>query len=73
MIKKKTNPISPLTPREIDVLKYIQQGFHNKDIAQVLYISNNTVKSHIKNIYLKINVDNKVQAVLKGKEFGYIL
>ena len=74
MAYKKQIVFAPLSPREILVLAYIQKGFHNhnKDIIKILYVSNNTVKSHIKNIYSKMNVNNRVQAILKGKELGYI-
>jgi len=54
-----------LTKREIDVLKLIVQGYSNDEIADKMYISKNTVKSHIKNIYLKLDVKNRIQVMRK--------
>jgi len=54
-----------LTEREIDVLKLISEGFNNDEIAGKMYISKNTVKSHIKNIYIKLDVKNRIQAIKK--------
>ncbi len=54
-----------LTEREIDVLKLISEGFNNDEIAEKMFISKNTVKSHIKNIYVKLDVKNRIQAIKK--------
>ena len=54
-----------LTKRETDVLMLISEGFSNDEIADKMYISKNTVKSHIKNIYLKLDVKNRVQVLKK--------
>ena len=56
-----------LTMREINILKYLNEGYKNKQISEQLFISCNTVKTHIKNIYTKLNV-NKREA-LKEKTF----
>ena len=52
-----------LTIREKEVLRYLTEGKGNKAIADRLYISTETVKSHIKNIFKKLNVTNRVEAV----------
>ncbi|WP_319548976.1 response regulator transcription factor [Desulfogranum marinum] len=52
-----------LTAREIEVLKYISLGTPNKEISTELFISLETVKSHVKNIYKKLGVRNRVEAV----------
>jgi len=52
-----------LSEREIDVLKLIARGYKNSEIAEKLYVSPNTIKSHIKNIYLKLDVKNRVEAL----------
>jgi len=54
-----------LTKREIDVLKLIAEGYSNDQIAEKMFISKNTVKSHIKNIYLKLDVKNRIQVLKK--------
>ncbi|WP_418791045.1 response regulator [Phosphitispora sp. TUW77] len=55
-----------LTSREIQILKYIASGVHNKDIARLLYISEKTVKNHITNIFRKLNVEDRTQAVISA-------
>jgi len=54
-----------LTKRERDVLKLVMEGHSNEEISQKMFISKNTVKSHVKNIYNKLDVKNRIQAVKK--------
>ena len=56
---------------EGDVLRLIAQGQSNKRIAAVLEVSPETVKSHVKNIFVKLGVDNRMQAVTSGRRQGY--
>lgn len=60
--------VEPLTLRELEVIKFIESGFSNQDIAERLVISIPTVKRHISNIYSKLGVKNRTQAVAIGKE-----
>lgn len=60
--------IEPLTAREVEVLKLIKAGRSNQDIAGQLVISIATVKRHISNIYTKLGVESRTQAVAIGKE-----
>jgi LuxR family transcriptional regulator, maltose regulon positive regulatory protein len=60
--------IDPLTIREIEVLRLIEAGCSNQDIAGKLVISIPTVKRHISNIYAKLGVESRTQAVAIGKE-----
>ena len=53
-----------LTYREIEVLQLIGQGMSNQEIAQKLFLSEKTVKNHLTNIFRKINVVDRTQAVL---------
>lgn len=55
-----------LTPREIEVLEQVATGATNKEIGQVLGISENTVKIHLRNILEKLDVQNRVQAAVKA-------
>jgi len=60
--------IEPLTTREVEVLKLIEAGHSNQDIAEQLVISIPTVKRHISNIYSKLGVKSRTQAIAIGKE-----
>ena len=54
-----------LTERETEVLHLISEGMSNADIAEKIFVSTNTIKYHIKNIYLKLDVKNRVEALNK--------
>jgi LuxR family transcriptional regulator, maltose regulon positive regulatory protein len=56
----------PLTARERDVLAMISQGLSNKRIARALEISPETVKSHVKHIFLKLEVSTRTEAVFRA-------
>jgi len=57
-----------LTERETDVLRMLAQGQSNKEIARNLNISTTTVRSHVSNILMKLNVSNRTQAVLVAQD-----
>jgi LuxR family maltose regulon positive regulatory protein len=59
-----------LSRREVEVLKLIESGCSNKEIAAKLYISIATVKRHISNIYGKLGAQSRTQAIAAGKELG---
>ncbi len=54
-----------LTKREIEVFANISQGLNNDEIAKNMFVSKNTIKTHIKNIYSKLDVNNRIQAIKK--------
>lgn len=58
-----------LTSREIEVLNFIAQGYKNSEISEKLFISQNTIKAHIKSIYTKLDVRNRVEAVKRVNIF----
>lgn len=61
-----------LSPREIEVLHLIAQGFSNQEIADRLFVSLNTVKSHSSNVFVKLDVKRRTQAVQKARELGLL-
>jgi LuxR family maltose regulon positive regulatory protein len=68
-----TNTISDtLTRRERDILIRVSQGLPNKLIARALEISPETVKSHIKSIFLKLAVSTRTEAVSRSKLLGLL-
>ena len=60
--------VEPLTSRERTVLRYLQGTLSHVEIAALLYISVNTVKTHVKNIYRKLGVDRRKEAVRLARE-----
>jgi len=64
--------IEPLTRREMDVLLLMCAGYSNQQIADEMIVSVNTVKKHTSNIYGKLEVRNRAQAVLRAREDGLI-
>ena len=65
------NPV--ITCREREVLQFVSEGLQYKEIADKLYISAETVKKHIKNIYFKLDAHNKVQALNKSNQLRKFL
>ena len=68
---KKMNFGIDLSARELDTLKLIED-LSNQEIADKLFISLNTVKTHLKNIYIKLEVDNRAKAVAKARDLGIV-
>jgi LuxR family maltose regulon positive regulatory protein len=64
--------VEPLTPREHDVLALLAQGLTNKEIAQKLVISHGTVRQHAYNLFRKLQVNTRQQAVLKAANLGIL-
>ncbi len=66
------NQFNSLTRREKDVLLLVTQGENNKSIAEKLVVSEITVKSHLNNIFKKLNVSNRTQAVLLAMQMNLV-
>lgn len=64
--------IEGLTDREIDVLKQAVNGLTNKQIGQHLFISDRTVQGHLQNIYQKLGVNSRTEAVSTALKYGFI-
>lgn len=67
---RQENPKAPFTPREQDVLSLLIKGLTNKEIANDLFISEKTVKSHLNRIFKKLNVSRRLQAILRAIRLG---
>jgi NarL family two-component system response regulator LiaR len=59
------NPAKNLTPKEMEVSQLLRQGYLYKEIAQLQQVKIDTVKKHVKNIYKKLQVRNRMEAVNK--------
>lgn len=59
-----------LSIREMEVLKYLKEGLNNTEIANALFVSVNTVKTHLLNIYTKLEVHSRTEALAKANELG---
>lgn len=61
-----------ITPRELEILELIAKGMSNREIAEKLFVSENTVKTHSSRVFDKLGAKRRTQAVQLGKEFGLI-
>lgn len=61
-----------ITPRELEILELIAQGMSNREIAEQLFVSENTVKTHSSRVFDKLGAKRRTQAVQFGKEFGLL-
>ncbi|VGO23460.1 response regulator [Pontiella sulfatireligans] len=69
---KQDELIEPLTNRELDTLELLMKRLYNKEIADELSVSVETVKTHVKNIFQKLDVGNRREAMLKAEELGLV-
>lgn len=63
---------SLLSSRELDVLSLLSEGLSNQEIADRLFVSTNTVKTHLANIYSKMNVRRRTEAVKRANDLGML-
>jgi DNA-binding CsgD family transcriptional regulator len=61
-----------ISQRELDVLRLLARGMSNEEIAAGLFVSQNTVKTHLSNLYFKLGVRRRIQAVDKARLLGLI-
>jgi LuxR family transcriptional regulator, maltose regulon positive regulatory protein len=65
-------PLEPLTEREMEILVFLANGVSNKEMASRIFVSENTVKFHLKNIYSKLAVGSRLQAIATARQIGLI-
>jgi len=70
--KEEANFISPLTPRETEILSHMAQGYLNKQIAMMLNVSEQTIKNHITSILRKLNANARTHAVVIAIKKGLL-
>ncbi|MCB0606192.1 MAG: response regulator transcription factor [Lewinella sp.] len=61
-----------ISPRELEVLQLMAEGYSNQEIADKLFISLNTVKTHTSNLFSKLDVRRRTQAIQRGKELALL-
>ncbi len=61
-----------ISKREYEVLKLISEGLSNQEIAEKLFVSTNTIKTHTSRLFEKLEVKNRTQALIKAKQNGII-
>ena len=61
-----------ITRRELEILELMAQGMSNREIAEKLYVSENTVKTHSSRVFDKLGAKRRTQAVQLGREFGLL-
>ena len=64
--------IEPLTGREIEVLHLLAAGLSNREVAERLYVSEGTVKTHTHNLYQKLGVQSRTQAIARANELNLL-
>jgi LuxR family maltose regulon positive regulatory protein len=67
-----SGPVTTISGRELDVLRLMAAGFKYEEIAQKLFVSLNTVRSHVKAIYGKLNVNNRTRAIEIARQMGIL-
>ena len=71
-IEAKDGLVENLSERELEVLRLIANGLSNKKITEALFVSLSTVKTHLRNIYGKLNVHSRTEAIVRAKALGLL-
>jgi len=64
--------LSKITDREKEILDLISRGYSTKEISEILYISDETVKSHRKNLFRKLNARNSANLIMNATRIGLL-
>jgi DNA-binding NarL/FixJ family response regulator len=71
-VRREQPLVDPLSPREMEVLALLAEGLSNQEIAERLTIAHGTAKNHVSNILSKLDVHDRMQAVLRAQEIGLL-
>jgi len=69
---QKSEILDPLSPRELEVLRLIEQGFSNQEIADRLFLALSTVKGYTRTLFDKLQVQRRTEAVVRARELGWL-
>jgi LuxR family maltose regulon positive regulatory protein len=64
--------IEPLSESELEVLRLLMEGLSNREIAERMVVAVGTVKTHLHNVYGKLGVQNRAQAIIKAQELNLV-
>ena len=64
--------LTPLSERELEVLRLLASGLSSADVAKKLFLSPFTLKAHTQNIYNKLDVHSRIEAINKAREIGLL-
>jgi len=67
-----SSPGEQLTRREVSILKRLESGLSNKEIAEAIFLSEGTLKWHLHNVYSKLNVKNRSGAMARARTLGIV-
>jgi len=62
-----------ISSREMEVLDHLAKGHSNQEIADLLFVSLNTIKTHISNLYIKLDVDKRTKAISRAKQLKLLI
>src|SRR5690606_40228152 len=65
-------PLTPLTERELEVLRLVAAGLSNREIAEALFLAEGTVKNHVSNVLVKLGSRDRTRAVLRALHHGVL-
>ena len=63
---------APLSDTQMTILRLIADGYSNREIAQRVHLSENTIKSHVQEIFRKLKVGNRVEAAVRASREGWL-